>query len=103
MSGHTPGRWRLDGEEFNSFGNLIRIYVAHEDGGRICECFANCLVKTDEALRANARLIAAAPELLEALRELQRLAGGPVGGVTQEMKRAAMDAARAAIAKAVGP
>ena len=67
MSGHTPGPWRLDGEDFNRYESLTGIYVAHDDGGRICQCFANCRVVTDEELRANARLIAAAPELLEGL------------------------------------
>ena len=64
MSGHTPGPWRLDGDRRNGWDNLTGAYVAQEEGGRICECFANCLVRHDETLRANARLIAAAPDLL---------------------------------------
>lgn len=51
---------------------------------------------------ANARLIAAAPELLVALKRLTDLAIGPAGGVTQADKRAAIEMALAAIAKAVG-
>ena len=72
MSGHTPGPWRLDGDDVNRYGpSLVGVYVAQEEGGRICECFANCLVRHDETLRANARLIAAAPELLAALIEAE--------------------------------
>ena len=44
-----------------------------------------------------------AAKLIEALCKLQRLVDGPVGGVTQEMKRIAMDAARVALKKATNP
>ena len=56
----TGGRWVTDGDYVNEHGNVTHAYVAHEDGGRIAEAFANCLVKTDEQCRANAAFIAAA-------------------------------------------
>lgn len=63
---HTGGVWILDRRDPD------RLYVAQqygdEPGGRICEVFMNCLVRED-GREANALLIAAAPELLEALED----------------------------------
>jgi hypothetical protein len=56
----------------------------------------------DGVTEANARLIAAAPMLLDALKRLTELAIGPAGGVTQADKREAIANARAAIAAATG-
>ena len=73
----TGGRWVTDGEYVNEHGNLTYAYVAHEDGGRIAEALANCLVKTDEQCRTNAAFIAAAnpPAVLELLVENEALRG----------------------------
>lgn len=54
MSKHTPGPWSNDGSE-------VGTGILHEI--KIAKC---CLVGYDET-RANARLIAAAPEMLELL------------------------------------
>jgi hypothetical protein len=54
MAKHTPGPWSNDGTE-------VGTGILHEI--KIAKC---CLVGYDET-RANARLIAAAPELLELL------------------------------------
>lgn len=84
FSGHTPGPWIAEKvvRSPHAPNNVIGRYVAqldpeHGPSGRICECFTNCLVRTDEKLFANADLIAAAPdllyerdELLAALKEL---------------------------------
>lgn len=56
----TPGHWVTDGEEIGGGGKIVAIYVAHEDGGRIGQVFANCLVPTDAKCRANAAFMAAA-------------------------------------------
>lgn len=56
----TPGQWVTDGEDIGIGGNVIGVYVAHEDGGRIGQVFANCLVPTDAKCRANAAFMAAA-------------------------------------------
>ncbi len=52
---HTPGPWKVDGDTYITAHSLI---IAH--------CKQNGSLKLEDA-QANARLIAAAPELLEAL------------------------------------
>jgi hypothetical protein len=88
---HTPGPWTLeDGEA---------LVIRGSDDGQIC--IANWLRgrgglggrrKNDE-VQANARLIAAAPDLLDALKGVVRIA---------DRQTVEFDAARAAIAKAEG-
>lgn len=56
----TPGQWVTDDEEIGGGGKIVAIYVAHKDGGRIGQVFANCLVPTDAKCRANAAFMAAA-------------------------------------------
>ena len=80
---HTPGPWII--------GNPTEIHDV--DGTRIVMCCQTSDDVTDDASEANARLIAAAPELLEALKGVVRVADR----ATDEF-----DAARAAIAKATG-
>ena len=105
MSGHTPGPWLYRPQEFDDWGT---VRASPDEQGRmwpICQA-RNPAVRHDDYGRfrengtdpfeANARLIAAAPELLEVARMVvgaSDLAGfsGPLG-----------DAARAAIAKATG-
>lgn len=66
MSKHTPGPWKMRNRTGNHDWNNWRI--AAEDGpgrvGGICRLDESL---TGEESEANARLIAAAPELLEAL------------------------------------
>lgn len=94
---HTPGIWALDSDPDE------RLYVAQEyrgkPGGRICEVFRNCLVD-DYKQRANARLIAAAPDLLEALIAMNDYVSDPVrfSGSADDV----FNKASAAIAKATG-
>lgn len=108
MNAHTPGPWVAE-EEVRAIGGITSIYVSKVDpsmpnglDGRVCQAFGNCLVTTDDAVRANARLLAAAPELIAALREcadtLQKLV---------DMDRLPANSkdlrdARAAISKATG-
>lgn len=81
---HTPGPWHA-----MPFKGGETIYAA--DSHRVAECLASG--KHGEAAEANARLIAAAPELLAALQNI--LAANP------DLAEVA-DEARAAIAKATG-
>lgn len=81
MSGqHTPGPWIAEGSEMNA-----TVWVRGPDGKRVCS------VKRCETDFDNARLIAAAPDLLAALKALL---------AESNNMTAAGDMARAAIAKA---
>jgi hypothetical protein len=59
MSEHTPGPWKTNGDP----------YVSTADGKR---SIAFCDTRQAHEDRANARLIAAAPDLLEALQGFQK-------------------------------
>lgn len=65
MSGHTPGPWEAD---FEANTNCIEIFHPYM-GGRtaICGVMNEAQDDSTDEDRANANLIAAAPELLEAL------------------------------------
>jgi len=82
---HTPGPWHYQ-EKADEYTHIIRA----ENDVFICSCPQNSLQNS----KANARLIAASPELLIALRALV-VACGPYSGMPIEQ-------ARAAIAKAEG-
>ena len=105
---HTPGPWATDEDDHDAPYQDIKINAGNR--------FTVCTVWIDDApvrefnaeQQANARLIAAAPELLEALKQC-RLALEPYDDVkprdwkTDREKLAfAHQAARAAIAKATG-
>lgn len=98
MNRHTEGVWVVDRRDDN------RIYVAQQygdgPGGRICEVFSNCLV-TDEGCEANAKLIAAAPDLLAALRDIIGWVPGPSNWHTNAAQKA-VERAIAAMEKATG-
>lgn len=93
---HTPGPWTAV-EKFGVFGSVkggvIREYT---NGTSQDQLFMVCSVHDDnggnEATNANARLISAAPDLLEALKGLLLFPNNP----RENLK------ARAAIAKATG-
>jgi hypothetical protein len=80
MNEHTPGPWKTNGDP----------YVSTADGKR---SIAFCDTRQAHEDRANARLIAAAPELLSALRQIER--GEYCEGEERKI-------ASAAIAKATG-
>ena len=86
----TPGPWYVTGK-------LTRYVEARIGGGLIQEVASCGPTEADGGYgpqqAANARLIAAAPDLLEALRGVLRIA---------DRKTDEFDAARAAIAKATG-
>lgn len=66
MAEHTPGPWAIDGNN--------RLDVTANDYGTV----ATVLAPTTPAGQANARLIAAGPDLLAALEKIEALkVGGP--------------------------
>lgn len=110
QGGHTPGPWRL--KTTGNMGNCVeglsgRPVDEYDDGFRVVAMFQACTASTqyaeeDANAAANGRLIAAAPELLEALevaaeRECSSWCAESVGEHTKACKRN-----RAAIAKARG-
>ena len=91
---HTPGPWSVTDGHYPSFkeisGPSFKISVV---------MWATDLTEDDYQKRdADLRLIAAAPDLLEAL---QRMLDAPSHGTHEAMRRA-NEAARAAIVKATG-
>jgi len=94
---HTPGPWRLNA------GNETEIMSARRNVAR-AHCGAMTGIRVDEA-EANARLIAAAPDLLaacEALLQSVAYAIAAQDAPAQSTMRANLANALAAIAKAKG-
>ena len=58
---HTPGPWKVAGDDINGQAIVRGEHV------EIATCWHHCLGSLEIQMRANARLIAAAPELLDAL------------------------------------
>ena len=94
MIGHTPGPWKahfeeayfVTGPDLGSVAMMMNLKGAYGLGGR----------RSGDESAANARLIAAAPELLEALRQIVEQHGQWNNGIW------AANIARAAIAEAEG-
>ncbi|KSD80016.1 hypothetical protein [Pseudomonas aeruginosa] len=98
MSKHTPGPWHVGGP------NKCTIYDKH--GQRLANSFEGVMAtqRTDSECEANARLIAAAPDLLEALIAMEREKsdymtrnnlGDPAIETTNKLARAAIAKATA--------
>jgi hypothetical protein len=99
MNAHTPGPWEV---VCNAGGYPSKIHAPNGYTGPgglrdVTRGAAICFPSSNEG-RANARLMAAAPELLAALRGLLRVCPRVRAGATL----AEYDAARAAIAHATG-
>jgi len=91
MNKYTPGPWKVEGTPrrgWDIFSSAKGCYVAFDEPLR----------EGAISLEGDARLIAAAPELLEALCYLLQTSTGE----THEQWLEAMDQARAAILKALG-
>lgn len=69
MAGYTPGPWESRKAKFPVDGEYDFAIGATVDGKRECiaEAFGRCSTTAFPPAEANARLIAAAPDLLEAL------------------------------------
>ena len=92
MSGHTPGPWRLNSDALVVGNGALKMSIAIAyDSSTAADGVSR------EEMKANARLIAAAPELLEALKDA--LCALEVCGKDYP----AAGKARAAIARATQP
>ena len=85
MTTYSSGPWFVEYDDANGQA------VVCSNGLEVATCWHHCVGSIEKEMRANARLIAAAPELLEALQYLVSLGGCDC-----------LDPARAAIAKALG-
>lgn len=92
MSEHTPGPWRISG--YNENMGYPEPVIAGMVNGRTA--YVAVCIECQGMDGANARLIAAAPELLDALIDLESGSGSSPGANKKFAK------ARAAIAKARG-
>lgn len=99
---HTPGPWEWDDMRTKLVGHKgAKVLQDGEGMWDLCSCVAVVDDKPERA-RSNARLIAAAPDLLEALRRVVNDWVEPDGLPFEDGEMPALDAARAAIAKATG-
>jgi hypothetical protein len=92
---HTPGPWEVDHAGYGSRAGFVvdEYFVRHRDVADNVAIASDIVdPATQKPSEANARLIAAAPELLQALQALDR------SGHTE----AAWDLAKRAMAKATG-
>lgn len=106
---HTPGPW-CTGEPFETFpGAGLRFHISQAEGAPYTPHYSDVAQFVAETIsseklaiqQANARLIAAAPELLASLEQmLDAFVDDPL--THQYTAGGAADAARAAIAKAKG-
>lgn len=108
MAKHTPGPWLITGED------ECTVYALHHNGdfkngkpffvNRFYTRVEDCRDQggTPDEARANARLIAAAPDLLEALEVTVAIIEDYLTDLSQPLDHvlATMDSCRAAIAKA---
>lgn len=95
MSKHTEGPWTVDRLDRN--GQAV-VKAEHIE---VATCWHHCVGSIEKEMYANARLIAAAPDLLEALILMVRTHDEPAETLIQEAKEQQWLAkARAAIAKA---
>ena len=96
---HTPGPWRTRKSESEAPDDFV--VMADKTGESICDCTAGNPYMSEEEALANARLIATAPEMLLALKEI--IEELPLGADEPFNARFwKINAASAAIAKAEG-
>lgn len=91
---HTPGPWKV-GEE-NEFEAYEFVSITTESGVQIGDVSSDGCV--DDETHANARLIAAAPDMLAALKQIESEMRAGLGSSYGETR----EAVRRAIAKAEG-
>lgn len=95
---HTPGPWRVEGEKDPKYPDLTTwcVLAPNPDANKTNICYSGneltVVFNTDH--EADARLIAAAPDLLAALEALVLLLDTTKGLATYKMARAAIAKAR---------
>ncbi len=94
---HTPGPWTVTDNTTQGVGHQLRV---DSNDGAIADCGRNPFV--DDEMRANARLIAATPELLEACKAAMLWAKTPGNHGGNPYCHNFMGLIEAAIAKAEG-
>jgi hypothetical protein len=95
----TPGPWKVFGRPYDRYFAVIDS-MPDRDGAVVANCICHVAL-TNEDAKANANLIAAAPELLAALQELITLKDTKPHDYEQR-KIQAWRAAREAIENAIG-
>ena len=73
MAQHTPGPWMIGDESRGDDPRMV--YCDDATGQRVADCTGKYLFHSQEMMRANARLIAAAPDMLAALKQAELLIG----------------------------
>jgi len=91
---HTQGPWKSYLYGKDSYGQTIATVAANDGNNRICELSPFALPQ--DSIEANARLIAAAPDLLQVAQDFLLLAA------LHDWEGAAIDFAKATLAKAEG-
>ena len=106
MSGFTPGPWIQDHRKGSDGMYRTEVFSERHGGIATCEWTPNNLGNgvTETYREANARLIAASPDLLDALKGLDDAfcANDYATSEGRSVGRKALIAARSAIAKATG-
>jgi hypothetical protein len=95
---HTKGPWVYDESENTVYSQDQEVTVVHMVQGSMCS--PDALGNYDEGT-ANARLIAAAPDLLAACKAIVKVWEGPRERAALDFSKTMLDA-RAAIARAEG-
>jgi len=101
MSNHTPGPWKLQEIEDSSGIEVVEILILTDDVD-IAQIYAFEDPETISDARADADLIAAAPDMLKALELIKRVAETHCGDSWSEMNDTVYISAREAIEKARG-
>jgi hypothetical protein len=91
---HTQGPWKAYFYAKDSYGRIVATVGANDGCNRICEISPFDLPENE--VEANARLIAAAPELLQVAKDFLLLAS------LHDWEGAAIDFAKATLGKAEG-
>lgn len=99
MNKHTPGPWSI-----NPKGGTPMVGIDLQDGGELLPIVEVVYGYNNAEAKANAHLIAAAPELLEALKNLLDacLLADIYLELSDKVDGSLMDSANKAIAKATG-